>query len=414
MTILDADRSLVSIIANDDLGNEDSTPIDNGQFTVSLSQFSPTDTVVNYTVSGTANGGTDYTALSGTVTILAGQTSATIDVSVLNDLLLDSDETVIVTLSGTNNSLITVDENNNTDTVTIMDEDRLVSIVANDDLGNEDNTPIDNGQFTVSLTRATSSDTVVSYTVSGTANGGTDYTALSGTVTVLAGETTAIIDVSVLNDELLDSDETVIVTLSGTNDTNIRVDENNNMDTVTILDDDVSVVPENLLSLNENNNTQFEISDSITTLRAPGAVIDAVRGVSSEYFGDRINVANAYNIDLVDARILNGFSLRSAITETGSNDSGLDSQFPLHIGEGGLTPEFQDELIIESRIVNKALYLEINYSILSDPNLRVIDTKATQVNGEVLPDWFVFDEKTGGCIWGAAFGHRVNTIKSTN
>ena len=221
VTILDVDRSLVSIIANDDLGNEDSTPIDNGQFTVSLSQSSPTDTVVSYTVSGTANGGTDYTALSGTVTVLAGQTSAIIDVSVLDDLLLDSDETVIVTLSGTNNSLITVDENNNTDTVTIMDEDRLVSIVANDDLGNEDSTPIDNGQFTVSLTRATSTDTVVSYTVSGTANGGTDYTALSGTVTVLAGQNSASIDVSVLDDLLLDSDETVIVTLTSTNDTNI-------------------------------------------------------------------------------------------------------------------------------------------------------------------------------------------------
>ena len=64
-------------------------------------------------------------------------------------------------------------------------------------------TPTNNGQFTVSLTQASSTDTVVTYTVAGTATAATDYTALTGTVTILAGETSAVIDVSGIVDDTL-------------------------------------------------------------------------------------------------------------------------------------------------------------------------------------------------------------------
>ena len=50
-------------------------------------QATDTDTVVNYVVTGTALAGADYTTLSGSVTILAGQTSAVIDVTVQDDSL---------------------------------------------------------------------------------------------------------------------------------------------------------------------------------------------------------------------------------------------------------------------------------------------------------------------------------------
>ena len=56
--------------------------------------------MVTYTVAGTATAGTDYTALTGTVTIPAGSLSAVIDVSVLDDALVEDSETVTVTLTG--------------------------------------------------------------------------------------------------------------------------------------------------------------------------------------------------------------------------------------------------------------------------------------------------------------------------
>ena len=72
VTIADNDSATVSIAAND-RARPSETPTDNGQFTVSLTQASSTDTVVTYTVAGTATAGTDYTALTGTVTIPAGR-----------------------------------------------------------------------------------------------------------------------------------------------------------------------------------------------------------------------------------------------------------------------------------------------------------------------------------------------------
>ena len=86
----------MTIAANDATAAEPANP---GQFTVTLSKVSDTDTVVAYTVTGDATPGSDYTALSGTVTIAAGLTTATIDVSLLDDSLLEDHETVTVTLS---------------------------------------------------------------------------------------------------------------------------------------------------------------------------------------------------------------------------------------------------------------------------------------------------------------------------
>src|SRR4029077_12289300 len=124
--------------------------------------------VVTYSVGGTATGGTDYTALTGTVTILAGNTSANNDVSgIVHDNLLEDHQSVVVTLpnvsvdpqialSGTPADLAA--------TVTIADNDSAtVSIAANDASAGE--TPTNNGQFTVSLTQASSTNTVVTYSV---------------------------------------------------------------------------------------------------------------------------------------------------------------------------------------------------------------------------------------------------------
>ena len=67
-------------------------------FTVSMARAAVVDTVLSYTVSGTAMAGADYTAPSGNVTIVAGATSATIDVPVLADADVEGAETVVVTL----------------------------------------------------------------------------------------------------------------------------------------------------------------------------------------------------------------------------------------------------------------------------------------------------------------------------
>ncbi|TWU56951.1 Calx-beta domain protein [Rubripirellula tenax] len=73
-------------------------PDSQAAFLVSMSSPRASDTVIQYTVGGDAIGGTDYVSLSGTATILAGQTSVSIDVTVLPDSQIEAPETVAITL----------------------------------------------------------------------------------------------------------------------------------------------------------------------------------------------------------------------------------------------------------------------------------------------------------------------------
>ena len=231
VTISDNDTATVSIAKTSDA----SEPGSNGLFTVTLSNASSTDTVVNFGVSGTAVSGTDFTALSGTVTILAGATTATISVPVIDDSLVEGDETVIVTLTGVSGDPQISLGTTLVDTVTISDNDTATVSIAKTSDASE---PGSNGLFTVTLSNASSTDTVVNFGVSGTATSGTDFTALSGTVTILAGATTATISVPVIDDSLVEGDETVIVTLTGVSgDPQISLGTTV-ADTVTISDND--------------------------------------------------------------------------------------------------------------------------------------------------------------------------------
>ena len=175
--------------------------------------------VVNYTVSGTASAGADYVSLPGSVTIPAGASSATVLVDVLNDQIVENSETVVVTLTGTNHASATIHATNNSATVTIADDDNTtVSITASDASGAEPGS--NDAQFTVTLDGgklAPAGGILVNYTLSGTASGGSDYTALSGSVTIPAGGSSATIAVDVLDDQVVEGNESLIVTLTGTN-----------------------------------------------------------------------------------------------------------------------------------------------------------------------------------------------------
>src|SRR5206468_4053302 len=96
LNITDNDTATVSVAATTQ-GNETGPVAD--VFTLTQTAQSSVDTVISITVGGTATSGSDFTALSGTVTILAGQTTATISVPVLDDALVEPTETVSVTLS---------------------------------------------------------------------------------------------------------------------------------------------------------------------------------------------------------------------------------------------------------------------------------------------------------------------------
>ncbi len=259
VTIADNDTAEVTVTANDAMAAE---PNNNGQFTVAISNPADTDTVVSYTVTGTATTGSDYTTLSGSVTILAGQTTATIDVTTIDNSILEASETVVITL----NSITSGDADmtigsTNTATVTIADNDTAsVAITANGASAAESS---NHGQFTVTMTNPSDRDTVVNLLVQGTAIAGSDYVAIPATVTILAGQTSATIDVSVIDNTIAEQSETVTVTITGTNNTQATIDPGNDFATVTIADNDtatVSITANDASAGESSNHGQFTIT----------------------------------------------------------------------------------------------------------------------------------------------------------
>ncbi len=188
----------------------------NMTFTVTLSGAGSSRYTVDYASSdGTATAGTDYTAVSGTLTFAAGTTSRTLTVSVTGDAANEANETLTVTLSNasTGTAIATA-----TGTGTITDNDTPNFSINSPSVAEGDSSTT-NLVFTVTLSPASATQVTVDYADAGTgtATSGTDYTALasSTTLTFAAGTTTQTITVSVSGDTTYEADETVVLTLSG-------------------------------------------------------------------------------------------------------------------------------------------------------------------------------------------------------
>jgi len=291
-TITDDDAATVSLVANDNQASEplDTVNLGNGQFTVTQTKLSSSNTVITYSVAVSALSATpsgvsaledDYTKLTGSVTILAGQSTATIDVTVLDNTLVEDDETVVVTLTGfASRDPNVVLSTTLTDTVTIFDDDQAnVTIVANDKAASED--PLDPGQFTLTMDAISDTDTVVTYSIATggvNATNGSDYSTLTGTATITAGKTTTTIDVVVLQDAFVEGAETVTLTLTGfLSPTNADIKVGGPAtDTVTIADDTDGIIVSvfnNGNGTEGGNNGSFIVritkSDGITPVPAP-------------------------------------------------------------------------------------------------------------------------------------------------
>ncbi|MCK0206706.1 cellulase family glycosylhydrolase [Starkeya koreensis] len=94
--------------------------------------------------------------------------------------------------------------------------------------------------FTVTLSQAAAGPVTVQYaTANGTASAGSDYQALSGTLTFAAGETTKVVRVPVNGDTVVEASETLTLTLSAPTGATIA----DGAATGTILNDDVAPPP---------------------------------------------------------------------------------------------------------------------------------------------------------------------------
>ncbi|MCW1921047.1 putative Ig domain-containing protein [Luteolibacter arcticus] len=165
---------------------------------------------VNYTVSGTATSGSDFTALSGSVSIPAtGTNDVTVSIPVTNDTTAESTETVVVTI--TPNAAYKIYNSASAEAI-IRDNDsggdRVMVSTANQSPAESGAT----GQFYFSRTGTTGALTV-NYAVSGTATNGTDYASLPGTVIIPDGATGMDLLLTPTDDAAVEGTETVTLTV---------------------------------------------------------------------------------------------------------------------------------------------------------------------------------------------------------
>lgn len=181
-----------------------------------------TNLPVHYVVSGTASNGVDYVALSGTVNFLPGMTDTNIVITPLADYLIEGTETVTVTLLDAPGNGYFINTNSMTATIPIIDTTTSVSISAGANATEPypgGNTPLQSGYFQVSRSdawvygRGVNTNLTVAYQMSGTASNGVDYVSLTGNVTFAPGMTTTNIYLQPLSDFLMESNETVTLTL---------------------------------------------------------------------------------------------------------------------------------------------------------------------------------------------------------
>ena len=165
------------------------------------------------TSDGTATAGTDYTAVSGTLTFVPHQIVATFTVPITDDGLCDGNQTVNLSLTDpTGGSVLGVRQQA---TLTIVETRPCIQFSAPTFSVNERTATV---VATITATRTgstTATATVAFATSDGTATAGTNYTATSGTLTFAPGQSSRTFTVPVLNDRAATGPLTVNLALSG-------------------------------------------------------------------------------------------------------------------------------------------------------------------------------------------------------
>ena len=284
----------------------------NGEYTVSMTTTSATDTTVNFAASGSAVS-SDYTLSSGgsSVVIPAGSSAVTIDVVAVDDTIVEPAEDLILTLTSTGNPSIGVDAT--PATVDILDNSDTgdVIITANDASAAEPSG--DNGQFTVTMSNPSSTATTVDFSVTGSATEGADYSNIGTSVLIPANTTTATIDVTVIDDSLIEGAETVTLTLTGTSNGSIGLGSTIS-GTVTIANDDattLTISATDAAAAEPNDNGLFMVSLGAGLTSSTDTVIDltvdgtATNGTDYAAIGSSVTIPAGSNSATIGVTVTN-------------------------------------------------------------------------------------------------------------
>ncbi len=224
--------------------------------------------VTALTRDGSAVNGSDYIGVTNILTFPVGETRQTFTIPILNDDFVESDETVLLSLTNSTSSEL---GNQQTATLTIKNDDAAISFsAATYDFA--ENAVNGNATITIVRTGSALGNASVDFatTTRGTATVGVDFGMVTNTIFFANGETAKTVAVPLVNDSLIEGDETVIMELR--NPVNAILSEPIAA-TLTIRDDDFG--PGNLAFA----QTGYSISEA-----GVNAIITVVRTNGSQGF----------------------------------------------------------------------------------------------------------------------------------
>ncbi len=201
----------------------------NGSATIefTLDATATADVVISFTFGGTA-GASDYTASAQSVTIPAGQTHASITITVTDDALDEDAETLDITLGTPSGAAL---GNTTSLSFSIADDDAEPILSVGDQAALEDSGEL---TFAVTLSAASGREVRVDYATSDATTSASDHGAATGTLVFAPGETSKDIVVQPVLDTIDESDEALTLTLSNA----VNAGLGDITATGTILDDD--------------------------------------------------------------------------------------------------------------------------------------------------------------------------------
>lgn len=186
-----------------------SEPSDGGIFKISRAGSSASPLTVKYSMSGTAANGIDYKQLSGTVVIPANASYTLLNVTPIDDKLIEGIETVTLTLTPMPEYAIS---GSGSATLQLYDDElNAVYVQAADAQAAESGS--DTAVFTIYRRNSTAAALTVRYALSGTAINGIDYQTMAEEITIPVGKNSASISIKPNDDALVEGAESVILTL---------------------------------------------------------------------------------------------------------------------------------------------------------------------------------------------------------
>ncbi len=271
----------VDISASSPQLESDNLATESGSDSVTFT-FTRTGTVagelaVGYSISGSATEGTDYENLSGIITIPAGQTIAVLPIRIIDDIEVENNETLTLTLL----TSAAYTGGGDSTTVTIIDDDLPnLFVTASDDTARENNAS--GGNFVISRIGRLDINLRVDFTLEGSASFGADYSALPAlSITIPAGSATADIPITAINDGLNEGEETVILRLSSSSAYNVG---NPGSATIIVVDDEganVTLSASDSSAAEVTNPGAFTFSRAGGTAGTPLVVYFAVNGTAA-------------------------------------------------------------------------------------------------------------------------------------